>query len=121
MTEKLPGKHILLFDDIDGDFPNHHPDPTVEKNLVDLRKAVAENGCDLGIAFDGDGDRIGAIDAQGRVVWGDQLDAIYASEVLEAHPGATIIADVKASQTLFDEIARLNGKPLMWKTGHSLL
>jgi phosphomannomutase len=121
MTEKLPGKHILLFDDIDGDFPNHHPDPTVEKNLVDLRKAVAENGCDLGIAFDGDGDRIGAIDSEGRVVWGDQLVAIYASEVLEAHPGATIIADVKASQTLFDEIARLNGKPLMWKTGHSLL
>lgn len=121
MTERLPGKHILLFDDIDGQFPNHHPDPTVPENLVDLQKAVAENGCDLGIAFDGDGDRIGAVDAEGRIVWGDQLVAIYAAEVLAEHPGATVIADVKASQTLFDEIARLGGKPLMWKTGHSLL
>ena len=121
LTAKLPGKHILLFDEIDGNFPNHHPDPTVEKNLVDLKKAVAEHGCDLGIGFDGDGDRIGAIDHLGRVVWGDQLVAIYAGDVLKNHPGATIIADVKASQTLFDEIARLGGNPLMWKTGHSLL
>ncbi|QCO00378.1 phosphomannomutase/phosphoglucomutase (plasmid) [Azospirillum argentinense] len=121
LTAKLPGKHILLFDEIDGNFPNHHPDPTVEKNLVDLKKAVAENGCDIGIGFDGDGDRIGAIDHRGRVVWGDQLVAIYAADVLKSHPGATIIADVKASQTLFDEIARLGGTPLMWKTGHSLL
>ena len=121
VAERLPGKHILLFDDIDGEFPNHHPDPTVPENLVDLQKAVAENGCDLGIAFDGDGDRIGAVDAEGRIVWGDQLVAIYAAEVLAEHPGATVIADVKASQTLFDEIARLGGKPLMWKTGHSLL
>ena len=121
LTAKLPGKHILLFDEIDGNFPNHHPDPTVEKNLVDLKKAVAENGCDIGIGFDGDGDRIGATDHLGRVVWGDQLVAIYAADVLKNHPGATIIADVKASQTLFDEIARLGGNPLMWKTGHSLL
>lgn len=121
LTAKLPGKHILLFDEIDGNFPNHHPDPTVEKNLVDLKKAVAEHGCDIGIGFDGDGDRIGAVDHLGRVVWGDQLVAIYAADVLKTHPGATIIADVKASQTLFDEIARLGGKPLMWKTGHSLL
>ncbi|QCO19977.1 phosphomannomutase/phosphoglucomutase (plasmid) [Azospirillum brasilense] len=121
LTAKLPGEHILLFDAIDGDFPNHHPDPTVEKNLVDLKKAVAEHGCDIGIGFDGDGDRIGAIDHLGRVVWGDQLVAIYAADVLKSHPGATIIADVKASQTLFDEIARLGGQPLMWKTGHSLL
>jgi phosphomannomutase len=121
MTERLPGSHVLLYADIDGRFPNHHPDPTVAENLVDLQKAVAEHGCDLGIAFDGDGDRIGAIDARGRIVWGDQLIAIYASEVLAEHPGATVIADVKASQTLFDEIARLGGKPLMWKTGHSLL
>ncbi|CAO3440129.1 phosphoglucomutase/phosphomannomutase PgmG [Azospirillum argentinense] len=121
LTAKLPGKHILLFDEIDGNFPNHHPDPTVEKNLVDLKKAVAENGCDIGIGFDGDGDRIGAIDHRGRVVWGDQLVAIYAADVLKSLPGATIIADVKASQTLFDEIARLGGTPLMWKTGHSLL
>ncbi|HYH39494.1 MAG TPA: phosphomannomutase/phosphoglucomutase [Azospirillum sp.] len=121
LTARLPGKHILLFDEIDGTFPNHHPDPTVEKNLVDLKRAVAEHGCDLGIGFDGDGDRIGAIDHLGRVVWGDQLVAIYAADVLKSHPGATIIADVKASQTLFDEIARHGGKPLMWKTGHSLL
>ena len=121
LTAKLPGKHVLLFDEIDGNFPNHHPDPTVEKNLVDLKKAVAENGCDIGIGFDGDGDRIGAIDHLGRVVWGDQLVAIYAADVLKNHPGATIIADVKASQTLFDEIAKLGGNPLMWKTGHSLL
>ncbi len=121
LTAKLPGEHILLFDEIDGNFPNHHPDPTVEKNLVDLKKAVADNGCDLGIGFDGDGDRIGAIDHKGRVVWGDQLVAIYAADVLKSHPGATIIADVKASQTLFDEIAKNGGKPLMWKTGHSLL
>ena len=121
LTAKLPGRHILLFDEIDGNFPNHHPDPTVEKNLVDLKKAVAEHGCDIGIGFDGDGDRIGAIDHLGRVVWGDQLVAIYAADVLKNHPGATIIADVKASQTLFDEIAKLGGNPLMWKTGHSLL
>jgi len=121
LTAKLPGTHVLLFDEIDGTFPNHHPDPTVEKNLVDLKKAVAEHGCDIGIGFDGDGDRIGAIDHLGRVVWGDQLVAIYASDVLKAHPGATIIADVKTSQTVFDEIARHGGTPLMWKTGHSLL
>jgi len=121
LTARLPGRHILLFDTIDGTFPNHHPDPTVEKNLVDLKRAVAENGCDFGVGFDGDGDRIGAIDEHGRVVWGDQLVALYAAEVLAAHPGATIIGDVKASQVLFDEIARLGGTPLMWLTGHSLL
>ena len=121
LTDRLPGRHVRLFDTIDGAFPNHHPDPTVEENLVDLQKAVAAESCDLGIGFDGDGDRIGAIDHLGRIVAGDQLLAIYASEVLREHPGATIIADVKASQTLFDEIKRLGGKPLMWKTGHSLL
>lgn len=121
LVARLPGEHIVLFDEIDGTFPNHHPDPTVEKNLVDLKKAVADHGCDIGIGFDGDGDRIGAIDHTGRVVWGDQLLAIYSAEVLATHPGATIIADVKASQTLFDEIARLGGKPLMYKTGHSLI
>jgi phosphomannomutase len=121
LTRKLPGEHILLFADIDGRFPNHHPDPTVPENLVDLRKAVAEQGADLGIGFDGDGDRIGAIDGTGRIVWGDQLLAIYAREVLAARPGAIIIADVKASQVLFDEIARLGGTPLMFKTGHSLI
>lgn len=121
MVAKLPGKHTLLFDKIDGTFPNHHPDPTVAANLVDLQEKVAELKADCGIAFDGDADRIGAIDAKGRIVAGDQLIAIYAREVLQSRPGATIIADVKASQTLFDAIAALGGKPLMWKTGHSLI
>ncbi|MBI1272468.1 MAG: phosphomannomutase [Alphaproteobacteria bacterium] len=121
LTAKLPGTHTLLFEDIDGTFPNHHPDPTVAENLRDLQRKVAETGSDLGIGFDGDGDRIGAVDGQGRIVAGDQLLAIYASEILRTHPGATIISDVKASQTLFDEIGRMGGKPLMWKTGHSLI
>ncbi len=121
LTDRLPGRHILLFDDIDGSFPNHHPDPTVPENLTTLQEVVRREGCDLGIAFDGDGDRIGAVDEHGAIVWGDQLLAIYASEVLAERPGAMVIADVKASQTLFDEIARLGGTPLMWKTGHSLL
>lgn len=121
LTGKLPGKHILLFEKIDGHFPNHHPDPTVAKNLVDLQAAVKEHKADLGIAFDGDADRIGAIDGQGRIVAGDQLLAIYASEVLKTHKGASIIADVKASQVLFDEVARMGGVPIMWKTGHSLI
>jgi len=121
LTAKLPGEHIRLFDEIDGRFPNHHPDPTEPKNLVDLQREVAKHGADIGIGFDGDGDRIGAIDSTGRIVWGDQLIAIYAREVLADRPGAIIIADVKASQVLFDEIARLGGKPLMFKTGHSLI
>jgi phosphomannomutase len=119
MVAGLPGRHILLNETIDGIFPAHHPDPTVEKNLAQLKDAVAANGCDLGIAFDGDGDRIGVVDGQGRVLWGDQLLAILARDVLAAHPGATIIADVKTSTVFFDEIDRLGGKPLMWKTGHS--
>jgi phosphomannomutase len=121
LAAKLPGKHILLYDEIDGNFPNHHPDPTVPENLVDLQKTVAEHGADIGIGFDGDGDRIGAVDGTGRIVWGDQLLAIYAKEVLQTHPGGVIIADVKASQVLFDEVARLGGQPLMFKTGHSLI
>ena len=121
LTARLPGKHILLFEKIDGTFPNHHPDPTVAKNLVDLQAAVKQHKADFGIAFDGDADRIGAVDGQGRIVAGDQLLAIYASEVLKTHKGATIIADVKASQVLFDEVARMGGVPVMWKTGHSLI
>ncbi len=121
LTAKLPGRHHLLFDQIDGTFPNHHPDPTVAENLVALQQKVAETGADIGIAFDGDADRIGAVDETGRIIWGDQLLAIYAADVLKRHPGAMIIADVKASKTLFDEIARNGGQPLMWKTGHSLL
>ena len=121
LTARLPGRHELLFTKIDGDFPNHHPDPTEEKNLEDLRAVVAEKKLDFGLAFDGDGDRIGAIDAKGRIIWGDQLLMILAEDVLADVPGGTIIADVKASQALFDHIADRGGKPLMWKTGHSLV
>jgi len=121
LTAKLPGEHILLFDNIDGDFPNHHPDPTVDKNLIDLQAAVRDNACDLGIAFDGDGDRIGVIDENGTVLRCDILMTIYAREVLREHPGAAIIGDVKCSQVMFDEIDRLGGKGVMWKTGHSLI
>lgn len=121
LVEKLPGEHHLLFTEVDGNFPNHHPDPTEEKNLADLKALVAEKKLDFGLAFDGDGDRIGAIDGEGRVIWGDQLLSILAEPVLRELPGATIIADVKASQVLYDRIAELGGEPLMWKTGHSLI
>jgi phosphomannomutase len=121
LTAKLPGEHHLLFTDIDGHFPNHHPDPTEEKNLADLKALVAEKSLDFGVAFDGDGDRIGAIDGLGRVIWGDQLLQIYAAALLADLPGATVIADVKASQALFDRVAELGGRPMMWKTGHSLI
>ncbi|MEI9851180.1 MAG: phosphomannomutase/phosphoglucomutase [Sphingomonas sp.] len=121
LVKLLPGEHHLLFTEVDGNFPNHHPDPTEEKNLADLKALVAEKQLDFGLAFDGDGDRIGAIDGLGRVVWGDQLLSILAVPVLRELPGATIIADVKASQLLFDRVAELGGTPLMWKTGHSLI
>jgi len=121
LTKLLPGEHHLLFTDVDGNFPNHHPDPTEEKNLAHLRALVAEKKLDFGVAFDGDGDRIGAIDGEGRVIWGDQILSILAEPVLRELPGATIIGDVKASQALYDRIAELGGKPLMWKTGHSLI
>ncbi|MBY8828745.1 phosphoglucomutase/phosphomannomutase PgmG [Hephaestia mangrovi] len=121
LVKLLPGEHFTLFTDVDGDFPNHHPDPTEEKNLADLKALVAEKRLDFGLAFDGDGDRIGAIDGEGRVIWGDQLLSILAEPVLREEPGATIIADVKASQMLYDRIAELGGEPVMWKTGHSLI
>ncbi len=121
LVKRLPGEHYALFTEVDGRFPNHHPDPTVEANLADLKKLVAEKQLDFGFALDGDADRLGAIDSEGRVIWGDQLLIILAAPVLKDLPGATIIADVKASQTLFDRIAEMGGKPLMWKTGHSLI
>ena len=121
LLKRLPGEHHALYTDVDGTFPNHHPDPTVEANLADLKALVAEKNLDFGIAFDGDADRIGAVDGTGRVIWGDQLLMILAEPVLKELPGATIIADVKASQTLFDRIAEMGGTPLMWKTGHSLI
>lgn len=121
LVKRLPGKHILLNETVDGTFPNHHPDPTVPENLKQLQALVTREGCDLGIAFDGDGDRIGVVDGKGRILWGDQLMTIWAREIIARKPGATIIADVKASQVLFDEVARMGGTPLMWKTGHSLI
>ncbi len=121
LTARLPGEHILLYDDIDGAFPNHHPDPTVDKNLADLRQAVLDNKCDFGIAFDGDGDRIGALNEKGEVLRCDTLLTIYAAEILKSYPGAPIIGDVKCSHIMFEEIERLGGQPVMWKTGHSLI
>ena len=121
LTARLPGRHLLLNEAIDGTFPAHHPDPTIPENLVQLQGAVAQEHCDLGIAFDGDGDRIGVVDGRGRILWGDQLMVVLARDVLARHPGAPIIADVKASQVLFDEIARLKGRPVMAATGHSLI
>ena len=121
LTAKLPGEHILLNADIDGTFPAHHPDPTVPENLVQLQQTVAAEKCDLGIAFDGDGDRIGVVDGQGRILWGDQLLSIFARDLLSRRAGATVIADVKASQVLFDEIARYGGNPVMAATGHSII
>jgi phosphomannomutase len=121
LASKLPGEHHLLYTEVDGNFPNHHPDPTVPENLNDLITLVREKNLDFGIAFDGDGDRIGAVDGQGRIIWGDQLLMIYAEDLLRDRPGATIIADVKASRALFDTVTKFGGKPLMWKTGHSLI
>jgi phosphomannomutase len=121
LTARLPGRHILLNETIDGTFPAHHPDPTIPENLVQLQEVVARERCDLGIAFDGDGDRIGVVDSRGRILWGDQLMIVLSRDVLSRHPGAPIIADVKASQVLFDEIARLGGRPVMAVTGHSLI
>ena len=121
LAARLPGEHHLLYTEVDGQFPNHHPDPTVEANLADLRALVAEKTLDFGVAFDGDGDRIGAIDGEGRVIWGDQLLMIYAEDLLAREPGATVIADVKASRALFDHVAAHGGRPVMWKTGHSLI
>ncbi len=121
LVQALPGEHFVIHSSIDGTFPAHHPDPTVEANLADLKALVRDKNCDFGIAFDGDADRIGAVDSTGRVIWGDQLMMLLAAPILEELPGSTIIADVKASQILFDRIAELGGQPLMWKTGHSLI
>src|SRR5580704_15365850 len=121
LVKGLPGEHIVLNGTIDGTFPAHHPDPTVPKNLEQLIARVAETKADIGIAFDGDADRIGLVDDGGTIMFGDQLMVLLARDVLRTRPGATIIADVKASQVLFDEIALAGGKPLMWKTGHSLI
>jgi len=117
----LPGTHTVINGEVDGLFPAHHPDPTVPANLRQLIAEVREKKADLGIAFDGDADRIGVVDDTGEILFGDQIMVLFARDVLRARPGATIIADVKASQVLFDEIAKAGGTPLMWKTGHSLI
>jgi phosphomannomutase len=121
LCERLVGKHVPLNEKIDGTFPSHHPDPTVPENLKQIIATVREQKLDVGIAFDGDGDRIGVVDDEGEILWGDQLLMLYAADVLREKPGATIIADVKASSALFEEVSRLGGVPLMWKTGHSLI
>lgn len=112
---------IPLFCDPDGRFPNHHPDPTLPENLHAMIAKVKESGADLGIGFDGDADRIGVVDHQGNVIWGDQLMVVFSRDLLKRHPGGTVIAEVKCSQVLFDEIERCGGRPLMWKAGHSLI
>ena len=121
LAARLPGTHFVINGDVDGTFPNHHPDPTVARNLEQLIAEVVREKADLGIAFDGDGDRIGVVDNEGHILFGDQLLIVLARDVLKSRPGATIIADVKASQVLFDEVAKAGGTPLMWKTGHSLI
>jgi phosphomannomutase len=119
LTATLPGQHVVLNAAIDGRFPAHHPDPSLPENLVELIDTIKTRQLDLGFAFDGDGDRLGVVDRRGRIIWGDQLVALFAREILAERPGATIIGDVKASQILFDEVKRLGGRPLMWRTGHS--
>jgi len=121
LFRRLGCEVVELYCDVDGSFPNHHPDPTVEKNLVELQKMVVDTGADLGLAYDGDADRIGAVDEQGGIIWGDKLLLLYAREILARKPGATIISEVKASTTLYDDIRAHGGNPVMWKTGHSLI
>ena len=112
---------VELFCEMDGSFPNHHPDPTVAENLEDLVAAVQQDGADLGIAFDGDGDRIGAVDDTGRILWGDELMILFSREILARHPGATIIGEVKCSMNLYRQIESHGGIGIMWKAGHSLI
>jgi phosphomannomutase/phosphoglucomutase len=119
--ELLGCKVTGLYCDLDGRFPNHHPDPTVLDNLSDLMQAVKDHKADVGIGYDGDADRIGAVDEQGNVLWGDRLLVVYSRDILAANPGGTIISEVKASQSLYDDIAAHGGRPIMWKTGHSLI
>lgn len=112
---------ISLYCQVDGTFPNHHPDPTVMENLEDMKKKVLETGADLGIAFDGDGDRIGVVDEKAQVIYGDKILLFLARDLLKGHPGATVIGEVKCSHVLYDDIEKHGGRPVMWKTGHSLI
>jgi phosphomannomutase/phosphoglucomutase len=119
--ESLGIEVVPLFVEMDGRFPNHHPDPTVEENLSQLQATVRGTGADVGIAYDGDADRVGAVDEKGNVLWGDQLMILFSRALLEEVPGASIVAEVKCSMTLYDDIARHGGRALMWKAGHSLI
>jgi phosphomannomutase/phosphoglucomutase len=121
LIQKLGFDVTGLFLEPDGRFPNHHPDPTVEKNVADLVAKVAETGAEVGIALDGDADRIGVVDSKGRIVWGDQLMILFARAILKEVPGATFVSEVKCSKALYDEIPKAGGKAIMWKVGHSLI
>lgn len=119
LCARIPGRHVLLHTPVDGTFPGHHPDPSVDANLADLRRAVAQGRLDFGLAFDGDGDRLGVVDAQGRALSGDQLIMLLAEDMLKRQQGATVIADIKASSAVFERVRALGGRPLVWKSGHS--
>ncbi len=121
ILEELGAKVIRLFCEPDGNFPNHHPDPVVPENLQTLREKVRSESADLGVAYDGDSDRIGVVDFDGEIIWGDRLMIIFARDILEKSPGAAIIGEVKCSQIMYDDIIRCRGKAIMWKTGHSLI
>jgi phosphomannomutase/phosphoglucomutase len=118
---RLGAKVRELFSEMDGRFPNHHPDPTVADNMRDIIRTVTESGAEVGIAFDGDADRIGAVDGTGRIIWGDELLVVFSRDVVARNPGAVIVSEVKASQRLYDDVARHGGRGIMWKAGHSLL
>ena len=121
LVKHIPGKHFLINSNVDGTFPSHHPDPTEEKNLIDIKKSIKENKADIGIAFDGDGDRIGVLDAEGNFISGDKLLLVYAIDILKTKPNSKIIADVKASNIIFETINNLGGEAIMCKTGHSFI
>jgi phosphomannomutase / phosphoglucomutase len=119
--EQLGCRVTALYCEVDGRFPNHHPDPTVVENLQDLIRTVKDVRAHVGIGYDGDADRIGAVDEQGNILWGDRLMVIFSRDILEQRPGSTILSEVKASQSLYDDIQKRGGRPIMWKTGHSLI
>jgi phosphomannomutase/phosphoglucomutase len=121
LYERMGVEVVRLFCEPDGRFPHHHPDPTIPEYLSHLSEKLAETKADLGIAFDGDADRIGVVSDQGKIIWGDQLMIVFSRELLKTHPGAKIIGEVKCSQVLYDDIASHGGKGIMWKAGHSLI
>lgn len=119
IVKRFSGEHITMCDNVDGNFPNHHPDPAVEKNMEMLKVAVVKNNCDFGVGFDGDGDRVGIVDNEGCLLYGDQLLTILSREFLKSNPGEKVMSEVKASKVLYDDIKEHGGIPVMWKPGHS--